>query len=161
MMGKLILSEIKKLLKNKWNLALMLFTVALMIFFGLYSDFSSPEYDDYSYATFEGEPLTTDREFFAYADKVLSQYEGEANEALWQRYVDDYYTLYDTFTQEENIDTEAMAKVYGEDWRELLARNEQQQLSDADRALLNQLMEMYALSDFLIMVFVMVSEAVT
>lgn len=141
MMGKLILSEIKKLLKNKWNLALMLFTVALMIFFGLYSDFSSPEYDDYSYATFEGEPLTTDREFLAYADKVLSQYEGEANEALWQRYVDDYYTLYDTFTQEENIDTEAMAEVYGEDWRELLARNEQQQLSDADRALLNQLMD--------------------
>ncbi len=142
-MIKLIFSELKKIFKSKANIVL------LMAFFGFYtftvcSEGMQPitQYalETITLETFTGEPINTVNEFYAYADRILSQYEGEVNEELWQRYMDDYNRLYDKFISTP-IDDKKMAEIYGNDWKELMQRNESGTLSRADIERLNLLIE--------------------
>lgn len=141
-MWKLIVSEWKKIFRSRLNIFLLLFLIGYTLFSMCSYTFGPISYEeDLQFATFEGEPLQTYAKLYAYADQVLAQYEGEVDEALWERFCDDYNALYAAFTTEENIDQEQMEAVYGADWRALLERNETRTLTATDIALLDRLIE--------------------
>ena len=140
-MWKLIISELQKILKSKFHLSLLIFIIAMMVVQIVREDYRAINaYDpDLQFSTFEGEPLKTNRDLYAYADQIYSQYKGTVNEELWQRFMDDYNRLYTAFTKDENIDDAKMENFYGKDWKALFERNEQHQLTAEDLQLLQRL----------------------
>lgn len=141
-MWKLIGSELRKLLTNTFNLTLLIFVIGFMVFNivrGYHAPANSFLNDGDTFATFEGEPLHSLSDFYAYADEVLRSYEGAVSEELWQRYKEDYNTLRAQMTAPDNIDTDRMERIYGEDWEGLIARNEAGTLTSDDRQLLEEL----------------------
>lgn len=142
-MWKLVISELKKILRSKFHLFLLIFIIAMMVVQIVREDYRAVNaYDpDLQFSTFDGEPLKTNRDLYAYADQIYSQYEGTVNEELWQRFMDDYNHLYTEFTKDENIDDMKMSSFYGEDWKSLFERNEQHQLTEEDVRLLQRLNE--------------------
>ena len=142
-MRKLIISELKKMLKSKFHLSLLIFVIVMMVVQIVREDYRAVNaYEpDLQFSTFDGEPLNTNRDLYVYADQIYSQYEGTVNEELWQRFMDDYNHLYTEFTKDENIDAVKMTNFYGEDWKALFERNERQKLTDKDHQLLQRLNE--------------------
>lgn len=142
-MRKLIISELKKMLKSKFHLSLLIFVIVMMVVQIVREDYRAVNaYEpDLQFSTFDGEPLNTNRDLYVYADQIYSQYEGTVNEELWQRFMDDYNHLYTEFTKDENIDAVKMTNFYSEDWKALFERNERQKLTDKDHQLLQRLNE--------------------
>lgn len=142
-MRKLIISELKKMLKSKFHLSLLIFVIVMMVVQIVREDYRTVNaYEpDLQFSTFDGEPLKTNRDLYAYADQIYSQYEGTVSKQLWQRFMDDYNHLYTELTKDENIDDMKMSSFYGEDWKSLFERNEQHQLTEEDVRLLQRLNE--------------------
>lgn len=94
-MRKLIISELKKMLKSKFHLSLLIFVIVMMVVQIVREDYRAVNaYEpDLQFSTFDGEPLNTNRDLYVYADQIYSQYEGTVNEELWQRFMDDYNHL--------------------------------------------------------------------
>ena len=125
-MIRLIKSELGKILRNPLNIFLL---IALLLYYG-WAIYPELGFQPVSAVTLEGEPLSTEAEFIRYADQVLSKYEGQAEEAMWKRYVNDYNELYAQFTT--NIDETRMKELYSSGWKALLQRNESGTLTAQD-----------------------------
>lgn len=124
-MMTLILSECKKISKNKMYIILLCFlTISLCMY--SYLQFTNDPYPVYENGervllkTLDGEPLNTIKEVNNYKQKILDSYQGIADEALWNRYCKDYRTYYDTFTKD--LDKQKMELVYGTDYEGLFQR---------------------------------------
>lgn len=133
-MISLILTEIKKTFKNRFNLFLVLALFILCTFLALMNLHNVwihiPEGVIGSGATletFSGEPITSSKDFYEYADNILSKYEGQPSQAGWNTFVADYNAYYEQFTQD--LDEEKMQEGYGEDWNSLWNNYEKNQLT--------------------------------
>lgn len=132
-MIKLYLSECKKIRKNKANVFLILLMIGWMCGITISSyQKEIPAYrkDMVAYKTFDGKELRSWKEVEKYKDTILTQYAGEATEALWNRYCDDYETLYKEFTKD--IDVSLMNALFGEQYEELLEKAKQDGLSEEE-----------------------------
>ena len=85
-----------------------------------------------SFETAEGEPLDSKPAVNRYVHSVLSRYQGTADMTLWQQYMEDYNKCSRRLTKD--IDEPKMKEFYGEDWKELLSRNENGTLNEQDIA---------------------------
>lgn len=115
-MIRLILSEVKKIFKNKINIFMILCVCGFMIYTTW--DCYHEELPNIPLKTFEGEKLTNMNDVYRYTDKIISKYEGIATEETWNQFCDDYDAYYDQFTKE--YDDEIMTNIYGNDYKKLM-----------------------------------------
>ena len=121
-MMRLILNEVKKILKNKLNLFVIL---AMIIGMGIVSYLNlSPEdiplYLDQTpivLKTFDGKELKNIEEVKAYKHEILSKYHKKADASLWEQYKKDYNNYYKEFTKQYN--DAMMKKTYGKDYLDI------------------------------------------
>ena len=113
-MIRLILSEVKKVFKNKINILMILCVCGFMTYTTWDCYHEEPIIP---LKTFEGKKLTKMNDVYRYTDKIISKYEGVATEETWNQFCDDYNAYYDQFTKE--VDDEIMIKIYGNNYKEL------------------------------------------
>lgn len=143
-MISLTLTEIKKIFKNRFNLILVLALFIICGFLPLWNLHNAwihiPEGvigTGATLETFTGEPITSSKAFYEYADEILSKYEGEPSQEGWNTFVADYNAYYKEFTKD--LDEEKMQESYGEDWESLWNNYEKNQLTESQKqALLTQ-----------------------
>lgn len=123
-MMRLLISECKKIGKNKINLVLILLMTLGMSYF-TYDEYHNqttlPTYPDntpLTFKTLDGSPLTSVHELNAYAKNMLEKYEDmDMTPETWERFKNDYHTQYDRLTQK--VDTARMKKIYGDDYKRI------------------------------------------
>lgn len=141
----LIRCELKKIFKNKlnWVLLAILFGYNLIIpLLQLHNEWihipGGVIEQGATLETFEGEPLTTSKAFYEYANQILSKYQGKPTQETWEAFVNDYNSYYTQFTQE--FDDEKMEEMYGQDWQALWENNQNHSLTQEQH---QKLMELY------------------
>lgn len=134
----LIRSELKKIFKNKFNWFLLVVLIGISITLPLQRLHNEWVHIPSGFAdqqstleTFEGNPLKSSKEFYQYADQILSKYEGKPTQETWETFINDYNTYFEKFTSE--FDEEKMKEAYGQDWKSLWENNENHTLSEAQR----------------------------
>lgn len=113
-MIRLILSEVKKVFKNKINILMILCVCGFMTYTTWDCYHEEPMIP---LKTFEGEKLTNMNDVYRYTDKIISKYEGIATVEKWNQFCDDYDVYYDQFTK--GYDDEMMTKIYGNDYKKI------------------------------------------
>lgn len=123
-MISLILSEVKKILKNKVNLLLILSMICGIGYVTFEEYHSKTHLPVNSYEqpielkTLEGKPITSVNDLNSYASSVLSKYTDIADKKeAWKTYQQDYNQLYDQLTASLDIDT--MKKCYGDEYTKI------------------------------------------
>lgn len=129
-MKQLVISEIKKLCKNRLNQVLLCLTVLVTIgltvflYYGngnmIYQRWGDSAYD------FEGNTLNS-IEKYRYADEILSQYEGEWNEEKLKHIEQESLALMEKYPLP--INEEKMKESYGNNYQELLRKSQEKTLT--------------------------------
>lgn len=120
-MKRLIISEFKKIFKNKINniliFILSLLTIGITIF--TYNNYAKVYDENAYYADFKGNKLNNGIEKARFVDKQLHQYKGEWNQQKIEQIKSDYYKLILKYPR-KSLDQEKMIAVWGEHYQELL-----------------------------------------
>lgn len=134
----LIRSELKKIFKTKLNWFLFIVLIGINLVLPLYSLHNEWIHipgglteQGNTFETFDGKPLKSSKEFYQYADQILSKYEGKPTQKTWETFVHDYNTYYEKFTRD--FDEQKMKETYGKDWKALWESNEKHTLNDVQR----------------------------